>query len=103
MILNTLSSPSTGTLANGIPATHTAFGGTVAVGKYRLTPLVRLTDLGCFAPSVSICSGRGSSTHDRVMRFEARFDTHEGAQRHALEQGLTWLRTRHAAAHPSTH
>jgi hypothetical protein len=75
----------------------------VAVGKYRLTPLVRLTDLGSFAPSVSICSGRGSSTHDRVMRFEARFDTHEGAQRHALEQGLSWLRTRHVAAHPTTH
>jgi hypothetical protein len=103
MIPNTLSSLSTGGSATGTPTTHPAHSGTLAVGKYRLTPLVRLTDLGSFAPSVSICSGRGSSTHDRVMRFEARFDTHEGAQRHALEQGLSWLRTRHVAAHPTTH
>jgi hypothetical protein len=103
MIPNTLSSLAIGGSATGTPATLTASSGTVAVGKYRLTPLVRLTDLGSFAPSVSICSGRGSSTHDRVMRFEARFDTHEGAQRHALEQGLSWLRTRHVAAHPTTH
>jgi hypothetical protein len=65
---------------------------TISIGKYLVSPLIRLTDGGTFAPSVSIRSGRGQGTHDRVLRFDARFDTHEGAQRYAVEQGLTWLR-----------
>ncbi len=62
-----------------------------SVGKYLVSPLVKLTDAGTYAPSVSIRSGKGQATHDRVLRFDARFPTREGARRYAAGQGLTWL------------
>ena len=61
------------------------------VGKYLVSPLTRLTDAGNYAASVSIRSGRGSGTHDRVFRFAPRFATREGARRYAVEQGIGWL------------
>jgi hypothetical protein len=67
---------------------------TVAVGKYLISPLIRHTDNGDFAASVSIRSGRGSGTHDRVMRFTPRFASHAQAQHYATEQGLGWVRER---------
>lgn len=67
---------------------------TLSVGKYLVSPLTLCTDSGDFAPSVSIRSGQGRSTHDRIFRFVARFATREGAHRYALEQGLQWLRDR---------
>lgn len=63
----------------------------LSVGKYLVSPLARLTDTGDYAPSVSIRSGRGRCTHDRVFRFTARFSTSESASRYALEQGISWL------------
>ena len=63
----------------------------VTVGKYLVSPLTRLTDAGTYAPSVSIRSGQGRATHDRVLRFDARFASEEGAARYAAEQGLLWL------------
>lgn len=65
---------------------------TFSVGKYLVSPLTRLTDAGTYAPSVSIRTGKGQATHDRVLRFDARFDTREGARRYAALQGLDWLR-----------
>lgn len=65
---------------------------TISVGKYLVSPLTRLTDAGNYAASVSIRSGRGQATHDRVIRFDARFPTREGARRYATRQGLGWLR-----------
>jgi hypothetical protein len=64
---------------------------TFSVGKYLVSPLTRLTDGGSYAASVSIRSGKGQATHDRVLRFPARFPTREGARRYAAEQGLGWL------------
>jgi hypothetical protein len=65
---------------------------TFSVGRYLVSPLTRLTQTGCYAPSVSIRSGQGRSTHDRVFRFLARFPTREDAHRYAVEQGMLWLR-----------
>ena len=65
---------------------------TISVGKYLVSPLTRLTDAGDYCASVSIRSGRGSGTHDRVFRFVPRFTTREGARRYAIEQGVNWLR-----------
>ena len=65
---------------------------TFSVGKYLVSPLTKLTDAGTYAPSVSIRSGTGQATHDRVLRFDARFPTPEGARRYAVRQGLGWLR-----------
>jgi hypothetical protein len=74
----------------------------ITIGKYLVSPLVRSTDCGAFAPSVSIRSGRGSATHDRVLRFHARFDTRDGARRYAVEQGIAWLGRMHLPHPPST-
>ena len=78
-------------------------GTTLSVDKYLVSPLTRLTETGHYAASVSIRSGRGSGSHDRVLRFAGRFATHEAAQRYALQQGMGWLR-RHRAPdhHPDT-
>ena len=61
------------------------------MGKYLVSPLARQTDEGRFAPSVSIRTGRGSATHDRVLRFFPAFDSSDQAARYALAQGLAWL------------
>jgi len=63
-----------------------------AVGKYLVSPMTRQLDDGRFAPSVSIRSGRGSGTHDRVIRLDARFVSHDDAIAHATEHGMSWLR-----------
>ena len=50
----------------------------------------RLED-GRYASSVSIRTGRGSATHDRVLRLLPVFDTPQAAIRYAADQGMTWL------------
>lgn len=64
----------------------------IAVGKYQVSPLVKHLDDGSFAASVSIRSGRGSGTHDRVMRFRPSFASDAAALRYALDEGLAWIR-----------
>jgi hypothetical protein len=77
---------------------------TFSVGKYLVSPLTTLTTAGAYAPSVSIRSGQGRGTHDRVFRFVARFPTREGARRYAAEQGLLWLAQSSSMPQPqSTH
>ena len=70
---------------------------TFSVGKYLVSPLTRRTDHGEFAASVSIRSGRGSGTHDRVFRFVPHFPTRAGARRYAVAEGLRWLSGRVAS------
>lgn len=57
-----------------------------------MSPLIRPVEGGRFAASVSIRSGAGSMTHDRVMRFARVFDTHDQAARFATDQARTRLR-----------
>jgi hypothetical protein len=64
---------------------------TLAVGRYLVSPLTRLTADGAYAPSVSIRSGQGRATHDRVLRFPVRFATRDAAQHYAARQGLLWI------------
>ena len=64
---------------------------TFSVGKYLVSPLTQRTEAGSFAASVSIRSGRGTGTHDRVYRFVPRFASRENALRYAIEQGQSWL------------
>jgi hypothetical protein len=77
---------------------HTPF----LVGKYLVSPLTRLNDNGRYAASVSIRSGRGSATHDRVLRFVPVFDSSTAAARYAFEQGIAWLEERRAATSDSS-
>jgi hypothetical protein len=46
---------------------------------------------------VSIQSGRGQASHDRVIRFEPTFDTPQQALRYAAVQGQ-WQAQRYLAA-----
>ncbi|MET0519890.1 MAG: hypothetical protein ABW005_13790 [Burkholderiaceae bacterium] len=48
---------------------------------------------GGYAASVSIRSGRGMASVDRVMRFVPRFDSQRAAIRYATTEGLAWVRT----------
>lgn len=66
----------------------------VAVGKYLVSPLTKRLDDGRYAASVSIRSGRGSGTHDRVMRFTPLFCCNNSAASYATEQGLNWVHGR---------
>jgi hypothetical protein len=74
-----------------------------AVGKYLVSPLIKDLDDGGFAASVSIRSGRGSGTHDRVMRFTPRFASRATAMRYAAREGLAWVRERTAPATARTY
>jgi hypothetical protein len=68
-----------------------------SVGKYLVSPLTRLTESGHYAASVSIRSGRGSGTHDRIFRFMPHFPTRESALQHAVAEGHSWLQQRSLA------
>lgn len=50
---------------------------------------------------MSIRSGRGSMTHDRVMRLVPVFDCRHDAARHATEHGLAWIGAAGAAPGPA--
>jgi hypothetical protein len=78
-------------------AIHTA----LQIGKYLVSPLTRRTEGGPVNAAVSIRSGRGSMTHDRVMRFVPVFDTHDQAARFATAQALAWISARAAALCPT--
>jgi hypothetical protein len=64
----------------------------ISVGPYRVSALSRQLADGRFTASVSIRSGRGSATTDRILRLDGRFASEHAAQRHAHEQGLIWVR-----------
>jgi len=53
--------------------------------------LTRRDTAGRYAAVVSIRSGRGSTTHDRVVRFVPVFESSEQAAGYAMSQGLAWL------------
>ena len=61
------------------------------MGKYRIAACPRSLPCGCFAAQVSIASGTGSASTDRVMRFVDDFATFEAAARYAVAQGIDWV------------
>lgn len=67
----------------------------IAVGKYLVSPLAKQQGEG-YAASVSIRSGRGSGTHDRVLRFTEIFDSAAAAVHYATEHALCWIHDRSA-------
>jgi hypothetical protein len=64
----------------------------IQVGKYLVSPLTRELGLNRYAASVSIRSGQGRGTHDRVLRLLPVFADAPAARRYATEQGLAWVR-----------
>lgn len=63
----------------------------LTVGKYLISPLSRQLDNGWWATSVSIRSGAGRSTHDRVLRLTRLFQNQLAAVEYALAEGLRWI------------
>ena len=70
----------------------------MAVGKYLVSPLAKPQGEGRYAASVSIRSGQGSATYDRVMRFSGLFDSAALALQYATEHALGWIQERSAPA-----
>ena len=67
------------------------------LGKYRIAALPRALPDGLFAAQVSIASGHGSASTDRVIRFDSAFSTHDAAADYALAQGIDWVHDRDTA------
>ena len=61
------------------------------VGKYLISPLTRALDNGWYACSVSIRSGSGSTTTDRVVRLTRLFRGKVAACEYAIAEGLRWI------------
>ncbi|MDO9158955.1 MAG: hypothetical protein Q8S32_01430 [Burkholderiaceae bacterium] len=66
-------------------------------GRYVVSPATCENQEGAFQASIAIQSGRGSSSHHRVLRFRPTFASREGARLYAITQGHCWLQARHAA------
>ena len=77
------------------PLTSTSNNHPIAIGKYLVSPLAKRLADGLYAASVSIRSGRGSASTDRVMRFKGSFFSENAAHRYAREQGLVWVAESH--------
>ena len=66
------------------------------IGKYLVSPLVKLLENGWFASSVSIRSGSGSATTDRVLRLTRMFRSAMEAADYAHAEGLRWIGDAHS-------
>ena len=62
-----------------------------AIGDFRITPLSRSHGEGKHRAVLSIRSGQGSATHDRVYTFKPEFKTQDSALMYAATQGRYWL------------
>jgi hypothetical protein len=65
----------------------------LTMGKYLISPLVKALENGWFASSVSIRSGSGSGTSDRVLRLTRIFRDRLEAADYARGEGLQWIGT----------
>ena len=61
------------------------------VGRYLVSPLIKQTENGTFAISVSIRSGSGSATTDRVLRLTGLFPCAREAAAYARAEALQWI------------
>ena len=62
------------------------------LGQYRIAACPKALPGGRFAAQVSIASGAGSASTDRVMRFVDDFPTFDAAARYAVAQGIDWVK-----------
>lgn len=67
----------------------------IEVGKYLVSPFTKTTDDGSYSAAVSIRSGQGMASHDRVLRFTPRFDSAREALAYATREGMAWIQRLH--------
>ena len=72
----------------------------IVAGKYLISPLTRALDNGWFACSVSIRSGSGSGTSDRVVSLTRLFLDRFAAAAYARAEGMRWIDSRHRSPSP---
>lgn len=65
----------------------------IEVGRFLVSPMTKPHADGGFTASVSIRSGRGMSSIDRVMRFVPSFPNRGAALRYAENEGTAWARS----------
>jgi hypothetical protein len=75
----------------------------ITVGKYLISPLTKALANGWYACSVSIRSGSGSATHDRVLRLTRLFRSKVAAAAYATGEGLQWIGHARPAAALASH
>ena len=75
-----------------IQKTHCSQPLPLTLGKYRIAACPQVLQTGRFAAQVSIASGSGSASTDRVLRFCEDFSSHDAAAQYALAQGIEWVR-----------
>jgi hypothetical protein len=63
----------------------------ISMGKFRIQPCSRALPNGAFGAQVSVASGHGSASTDRVMRFVPEFATPAAASQYALDEGMLWV------------
>ena len=68
----------------------------VHAGKYLISPMTKRLENGWYGCSVSIRSGRGQATTDRVVRLTRLFRDSISAAEYALAEGLQWIAPRRA-------
>lgn len=61
------------------------------MGKYLISPLTKALENGWYGCSVSIRSGSGRGTTDRVVRLTRLFRDRVAAAEYALAEGLRWI------------
>ncbi|MDY0743533.1 hypothetical protein SNE35_03410 [Paucibacter sp. R3-3] len=62
----------------------------IEVGRFLVSPMTRPDDDGRFVASVSIRSGKGMSSVDRVFRFRSSFSNARAALQYATAEGTAW-------------
>jgi len=60
------------------------------IGKYRIAVLPAQREANHYCGQVSISSGQGRSSTDRIIRFSPVFATSDAAGEYALAQGIGW-------------
>ena len=63
---------------------------TIEVGRYLVSPMSQARDDGGFDALVSIRSGQGMASVDRVMQFAPSFRCRQSALHYAKAHGLAW-------------
>jgi hypothetical protein len=66
----------------------------IEVGRYLVSPMIKPHADGGYAAALSIRSGRGQASHDRVMHFTPRFVCEQSALHYAAREGLAWANAR---------
>lgn len=62
-------------------------------GKYLVSPLIKVLGNGWFATSVSIRSGSGRATTDRVLRLTRLFRSAREAATFAHDEAHQWIQS----------